>query len=126
MNSCQRTNMLRMPLQRRLMTMRCLVVFITALVGNCSYGHNLDVLFRVAYFTPQDSHFRKTYHTGWADYQIEAGYHSCSLCCFEFDPWINFHARVRSGSLKVGAKKIFCFSCLDCLSPYLDLGVGIG
>lgn len=48
-------------------------MFITAFVGNCSYAQNLDVQFRVAYFTLQDSHFRKTYHTGWADYQIEAG-----------------------------------------------------
>lgn len=118
--------------------MRYLFMLLAVLVANCSYAQDFDVEFRAAYFLPQDNHFRKVYQDGWADYQIEATYHSLDLCCIEFDPWINFsyyqakgkstcldyRSRVRSGSLTVGAKKTLCLDGLDNLSPYLGLGVG--
>lgn len=119
--------------------MRCLFLLIAALVANCSYAQNFDVEVRAAYFLPQDNQFRKVYHDGWANYQVEAAYHSFCPCGFEFSPWVNFtyfqdngrstcqdyHTCVKSGSLTVGAKKFFCLECMDCLNPYLGLGVGV-
>src|SRR5581483_594436 len=97
-----------------------------------SRKRNLDMALRVAYFRPDDSRYRRIYHDGWADFQIEAAWRQWTVCA----PWANFsyfqqgghstcqhhYTQVISAMFTTGAKKFFCEKSR--WNSYLGAGIG--